>query len=213
MHFKKEEIYMTKEQQDLLEKVNLYIYDFYRKTYPYDNGVHMEDMVQEGILACIQNIDRYDGKHKPTTFFRPYIFHAMNLWYQKNVMKTTEYLYNKKRMIEKDPSAREKCSLYVKRNLDNHDIPYEDYIKDHDMRVTTQVDDDDKRHIVKKILNLCRNEKEKQILIHRFGLKSGMPLPRRDVIKNLNITQKEYIGTMNYIKRKSKKMKLDQELH
>ncbi len=162
----------SKEARDTLIEHNLRLVAHIAKKYS-NTGVENDDLVSIGTIGLIKGIDSYDPERKIhlSSYVSRCIENEILMHLRSRRKSALDISMDETIDIDKDGNA-----LTLKEILaDNEDIADETEIK--------LLSEKLKRHIQ------FIPEREKQILIMRFGLSGDDPLTQREIAKKLNISR------------------------
>ena len=168
---------------------NLRLVVFLAKKYE-NTGVDLEDLVSIGTIGLIKGVNTYklDKNIKLATYASRCIDNEILMFLRKNKKRKTEISF-------------EDSLSY---DAEGNELHLEDILGTEEDIVTKNIEkEDDKKLLYKELENL--NERDKEIMILRYGLYNKPEMTQKDVAKLLGISQ-SYISRIE--KKVIKKLKL-----
>ena len=185
---------------------------------------HYEELFQEGALAVMENIDKYDPeKGAMTTFFAPRIRDRISLIINSNINKTNKY-YSKKIRLVKEAQAYFEAKgitptvndIHIRTNLSMKSVAETiEHIRRVDMSYSSEVEpvaleekpakDTPEKILLEKertnILSaalLCLPEYEQEAIKYRYGFYDGKTYKIADIAKLMNISENKVKSFINH---------------
>ena len=178
-----------KEARNILIEHNLRLVVFLAKKYD-NTGVDLEDLVSIGTIGLIKGVNTYklDKNIKLATYASRCIDNEILMFLRKNKKRKTEISF-------------EDSLSY---DAEGNELHLEDILGTEEDIVTKNIEkEDDKKLLYKELENL--NERDKEIMILRYGLYNKPEMTQKDVANLLGISQ-SYISRIE--KKVIKKLKL-----
>ncbi len=140
----------------------------------YDNKTETDDLISIGTIGLIKGIDSYSSKNgtRITTYCARCIENEILMNYRNNKK-------NNKNVSINEPIGFDK---------DGNEITLLDILKTPDPDFAMNIHKDNNIKLLKKYFNIL-NEREKEIIIKRYGLNNQEETTQKEIAKELNISR------------------------
>ena len=140
----------------------------------YDNKTETDDLISIGTIGLIKGIDTYSSKNgtRITTYCARCIENEILMNYRNNKK-------NNKNVSINEPIGFDK---------DGNEITLLDILKTPDPDFAMNIHKDNNIKLIKKYFNIL-NEREKEIIIKRYGLNNQEETTQKEIAKELNISR------------------------
>ncbi len=140
----------------------------------YDNKIETDDLISIGTIGLIKGIDSYSYKHgaRLTTYCARCIENEILMNYRNNKKNNKNVSINEAIGFDKD----------------GNEITLLDILKTPDPDFAMNIHTKNNIKLLKKYFNIL-NEREKEIIIKRYGLNNQDEITQKEIAKNLGISR------------------------
>lgn len=177
------------ESRNILIEHNLRLVVYIAKKYD-NNSSYMEDLISIGTIGLIKGINTFklDKNIKLATYASRCIENEILMFLRKRSNQKLEISFDEPLNID----------------YDGNELLLSDVLGTPDDTITKQIEKEEQKEELKRAMHFL-NEREKEIMVLRFGLDNGIEWTQKDVALYLGISQ-SYISRLE--KRIMKKLKM-----